>query len=223
MKLFPGKLVLLLAASLLLSEAAYAAPIVIDFEGLPGMVLTSGSVVPVSSQLSDQFASTWGIVFSSTSGYVSVVNLGTNHAISGVNGIGGSTADGKLSYSSDNPITISFWDPSNPTIKATTDFILVRGDLVANSGENATLSAYDVSGALITSTTMPDVAGQTWSISAPNIHSIIFGGVTIPDGEVGGIALDDVTFHEVTPVPEPASIFLLGSCIGCYFLRRSRS
>lgn len=49
--------------------------IVIDFEPLPGM-LNSPGLVPSASQLSNQYLTTDGVVFSSTRSYVAVVNLG---------------------------------------------------------------------------------------------------------------------------------------------------
>jgi hypothetical protein len=86
-------------------------------------------------------------------------------------------------------------------VPATTDFVSVRGDLDAIVGPSATLEAFDLQGQLIGSIFHTDAAGETWSISAPGIHSVKWSGVAIPDGTAGGIALDDLTFDTLVPAP----------------------
>ncbi|MGE0536608.1 MAG: hypothetical protein AB7O68_16680 [Pirellulales bacterium] len=172
------------------------------------MTYFSGTPIPSDARLSDQFVSTLGVVFSSGAGYVAVVNLGSTQTTSGINGIGGSTPDGILTYDRNDPITATFYDPSNPAIPATTDFVSVRGDLDATSGQSPALEAFDNLGNLIGTVTLPDVAGQTWSISMPGIHSVRFNGV-INGAFSDGVALDDFRFNPVTAVPEPRSLTLL--------------
>jgi len=104
----------------------------IDFESMSATAYYSGSAVPAAAQLSDQLVSATGAKFTSSGGYVAVVELGTDHATSGINGIGGSTQEGTVSYAPSNPIEISFFDPANPSRPATTDFVSVRGDLWAS-------------------------------------------------------------------------------------------
>jgi len=53
-----------------------ASAIIIDFDSLPGMNNDPNIMVPLSSQLSDQFLSTFGVSFSSDSDYVAIVNRG---------------------------------------------------------------------------------------------------------------------------------------------------
>jgi hypothetical protein len=174
---------------------ASADPIVLDFEGLSGMTFFSGNPIPAASQLSDQFLTTFGVRFSSGSPYVAVVNLGLGHATSGINGIGGSTPGGILTYAPANPIIAEFFDPFNPTQPATTDFVSLRIDLLGGSGLFVTLEAFDVDGNLLASQTLPDIGGATLQVAAQGIHSVRYLGTA----DEGGAAVDDFTFNPVTP------------------------
>jgi hypothetical protein len=200
-----------------------AQDILVDFEGLPSMPFVAGNPIPTSARLSDGFLTTFGVRFSSGMEYVAVVELGAGHATSGVNGIGGSTDAGNLTYNMAFPVTASFFDPANPSIQAITDFVSVRGDLIGNSSESPTLFAYGVNGELIGSDSELDTGGQTMSISVPGIHSVRFSGVAQPDTGIGGVALDDFGFNEVTVVPEPASgVLLVALVAGGAMLPRRR-
>jgi hypothetical protein len=193
-----GTLVCTLALALQASAAT------IDFEGLAGM---DNAIVPVpaASQLSDQYLSTLGVRFSSGSPYVAVVNLGLFHTTSGINGIGGSTPEGLLTYDAMFPIVATFFDPNDPTTPATTDLVSLRIDFAATSGLNVTLNAFDLHGQLISSFVTPDVGGATLQVSAPGIHSVQFIGTT----DNTGAAVDDFEFNPLVPVPEPSTICLL--------------
>ena len=198
-----------LAAALVSPMATPAAhAITIDFENLTGMTNFPNAAVPVTSQLSNAFLNTLGASFSSVRPYVAVVNLGNGHATSGSNGIGGVTAAGGLNYSASAPITVSFFDPTNTTFKAATNFVSVRGDLIPASG-TITLNAFDVLGNLIGTTTQPDGGGTTLSLSVAGIQSVQFFGSS------GSAAFDDFTFNPVvrvtsTAAPEPGSLALVG-------------
>ncbi len=174
--------------------------IVIDFENIPAMphqqVL---SPIPGSAQLSDRFLTTHGVRFSSSSNFVPVVFLGAGHATSGVNGIGCSTADGRLSYARENPIFITFFEHDNPNTPAITDFVSVRGDLAGYPSQQMTLNAYDDRGRLVDSMTRTDEGGTVLSVSGHGIHSVEFIGTL----DYGGVAIDDVSFHPVTSIPVP--------------------
>jgi hypothetical protein len=216
--------VLALFAFLLLGSTAFAGLITIDFEGLANMPHHIVQPVPISAQLSDQFLSSYGVRFSSGSPFVSVLYLGPNHATSGSNGIGGSTPDGKLIYHDGYPIVISFFDVDNPAVKATTDFVSVRGDLAGSNLFSVTLNAFDANGNLIGSDSKMDVGGETLTISVPGIHYVQFKGTPFtmfPDQ--AGVALDDLSFNTPTPVPEPSLPILLGIgsvyVLGCYMQR----
>ena len=194
------------------ANAAQGQTIVLNFDSLPAMTFLSGSPIPVSARLSDRYLRTYGVRFNSGAGYAAVINLGTGHATSGVNGIGGSTPTGNLTYNAANPITMTFFDPVHPSVAAVTDFVSVRADLIGDSGESPTLFAYDINEALIGSNSEPDTGGQTMKLSIPGIHSVRFSGVVAPDGGPGGAALDDFTFHTVTAaVPEPGTVAFVAS------------
>jgi hypothetical protein len=195
-------LVLLAAADL------EAGQIVLNFDELPGMNYISGNPIPQSSQLSDHYLSTYDVLFSSGSPYVAVVDLGTSQTTSGTNGIGGSTPLGILTYDRKFPVVAEFFNPSDPSQLAVTDFVSVRGDLVG-SGLPITLNAFDINDKLIDSFTTNDTGGVTLTVSAPGIHSVQFLGTMDQDG----VALDDFTFNTVGPlsaIPEPSSMVLVG-------------
>jgi hypothetical protein len=176
---------------------AASQPVVIDVEQFSGMNYNSGQPIPEFARLSDELAATDGVLFSSGAGYVAVVALGIGHATSGINGIGGSTPDGILTYDRQWPVVFRFVDPQNPAAPAVTDFVSVRGDLWANSGMVVVLNAYDVGGTLIASDQAYDSGGETLIVAAPGIHRVEFLGTH----DWCGVALDDLSFDPVTPSP----------------------
>jgi len=148
--------------------------------------------VPLDARLSTQLQMSHGVTFGSVAGYVALVRLGSGHATSPPNGIGGVDASNLLEY--DSPIVITFTMPGSPSTPAVTDFISIRGDQIAAAG-SATMEAFDVSGALIGSVTAADVTGGlTLSLSIPNIHS-----VRLTQTQQSDIAFDDLTFHPLAP------------------------
>jgi hypothetical protein len=191
-----------------------AQAVTIDFEGLPAMTYITGNPIPANARLSDQFVSTLGVRFASGSDYVPVIRLGDfpgNAAPSGVNGIGGSTDSGILTYNDAFPIRISFWDPSNPTVPATTDFVSITGDLIG-SIHTVSFDAFDILGNLLDTDGGRDTGGRIYSVAAQLIHEVRFSGVNTPTiGGSGGVGLDDLTFNPVTPVPELSTFLLLGA------------
>ena len=191
---------------------------VLTFEDISGMANAIGPV-PSQSQLSTQYLPTYGVSFSSGSPYAAVVNV-AGAAISGVNTIGGSTPAGNLTYSSNNPVVATFYDPSHPSTAATTDFVSLRCDLVG-SGFNVTLKAYGINNNLLTSFTTTDVGGETLQVSASGIHSVQFIGTD--DGH--GATIDNFSFDTVVPVPEPATgtLMLFAGTILCGIWRKSNA
>jgi hypothetical protein len=185
-----------------------AAPVVIDFEQFDGMPFENPTLVPESARLYDQLLATQGVLFTSGSPYVTVVNMGAGHAVSGQNAIAGSTPDGMLTYDRAYPVAISFFEPGNASVKVTTNFVSVRGDLWG-SDRTVSLNAYDVNGNLIDAVTTNDVDGPTLEIFANGIHSVQLLGT---DNQ-SGVAWDDLTFNrtsdQVCPVPAPASAMLV--------------
>jgi hypothetical protein len=202
-----SRFVLGVAATVLLAttELTSASTMTLNFDGLPSMDYNAGASIPDAAQLSTQYLTTYGVSFTSGSSYVAVVDLGVGHATSGTNGIGGSTPDGILTYAQQNPITATFFDPSNPTVVGTTDFVSLRGDLAGTSTQLVTLNAYDVNNQLIATFTTADIGGETLSVAVPGIHSVQFLGSL---GDIPGVAVDDFTFNSVTvAVPFKPSIW----------------
>jgi len=181
----------------------------IDFENLSTISgVEVGRDVPPEAQLTSQLRATFGVNFSSVGGFAVAVQLGKDHATSGINGIAPANADGKLVYQRSTPIYVWFSDRSDPSIPMATDHVSVRGDLIGQAGKLATLDAFDVRGRLIKSDTREDVAGQTWEIDAPGIHSLRFRGVDPNEAGVGGIALDDLSFGPLRTVEAPKPIVI---------------
>jgi hypothetical protein len=202
-----------------LMQRASAAPIVLDFEGLPSMPLFPvGAPVPANAQLSNQFLATSGVSFSSGSPYVAVVELGLGHATSGVNGISGTTGSGLSTFERSFPIVATFFNPKDASTPATTDFVSVRIDMLGDSGLSVTLNAFDIHGILIDSFTTPDIGGTALQVSHPGIHSVQYLGTH----DSGGTGLDDFTFNPVISVPEPETWVALGLGVVVIALTRRR-
>ena len=124
-----------LALIFLVSTAAAAAgqgegPVSITFESIPGMTATDyrniSSIVPAGARLSTQLQTSHGVSFRSAVDYVALVTLGSGHATSGVNGIGGVSASDFIRYG--QPVVITFSVPGSPAARAVTDFVSLRGD-----------------------------------------------------------------------------------------------
>lgn len=195
---------------LLMLFGGQAHAVLIDFEGLNGMP-NDGSPIPTASRLSTQLLQTRGVKFSSTDPYVAIVQLGTGHATSGVNAIGGSR-NGFISYYSSDPIHISFFIPSDPTQKAITNMVSLRTDLWGG-GRQVSLVAYNDQDAVLATVSATDWGGPLLTITHPGIHKVSYFGTTC----CGGTAVDDLTFAPLTPVastnpvPVPGPLPLLGA------------
>lgn len=181
---------LFVLALLPLLSRVLPAQVVLTFDTLAAMSNSPGSTVPALNRLSNQYATTLGVSFSSNSNYVAVVNHGSQTP-SVPNIIGGTSATGTLSYLS--PIRVVFSDPANPSGAATTSFVSVRGDLIPVAG-SATMKAFGLDGTQIGSVTANDVAGGLLlSLSMSGIHRI---EITQTSGTIG---MDNFTFTPVTP------------------------
>jgi hypothetical protein len=215
------------AIAISLLSYAHAWAITINFDpqdtpgdlpaGLTAMSNSPGSAVPTDAELSDQYDSD-GVLFSSSSPFVAVVDIGSAVA-SPPNGIGGVTSDGLLSYA--DPITFTFVVPGTTT-PGVTGNVSIEADADGIPGQYAKLSAFDIHGNLLDSQTLNDVGSEVWSIDVAGIHSAVFDFPTTsagvpttgsPFGNGTGIALDDLTFGTVgatgptgpSAVPLPAA------------------
>jgi len=211
------KKLILTCLCVILLHALPSYAVLVDFEsitGITGMTNSPGNPIPGSSQLHNQLSSL-DVLFTSGSSYVAVVNLGSAHATSGVNGIGGSTSGGDLTYNQNFPITVSFFDNGNTSVPLTTDFVSIRGDDHTTSSDLVYLYAFDIDDNLIDSDTAIDDfqpgtgVSLMLQVSTPGIHYVQFGIV----GEGASVAFDDLRFN--APVPEPAtlSLLVLGSLV----------
>lgn len=194
--------VILITSAILGITTSPSLAITINFDNLSGgMGFTlTGQPVPSEAQISDRFLETSGIVFGSDSSGVALVNLGFGHAASGSNGIGANN-NGILSYS--HPIFASFFLPSNPSVKAVTNFVSITPDRWPDPTKSLLLEAFGVDGNLLGSFSAFDPSPL--SIAVEGIHSVKITGN-------GTAAFDDFTFDDVAPavsesVPEPTSVF----------------
>jgi len=213
-----------LLCGLLMLSSAQGAVTTIDFDSFPGMIDIPGSSVPLASQLSDQLLSTSGVSFQSAAGFVAVVDHSPyGPTVSMPNVIGGVTAAGLLSY--DTFVEISFFEPSNPAVKAVTDFVSIRGDQVPLPGATATMEAFDVSGnSLGVAVAFDSAAGLALSLAHPGIHSILLTQDSASSLYDGTIGFDNLQFNPIQPVPAPGAILLGIAGVGLVgWLRRGRA
>lgn len=174
----------------------------IRFDDRPGVPPTAGTEVLEASRLVDQYRESRGISFSSGGGYASIVQLGTEAAPSGDNGIGGSTSDDKVSYGRANPLVFTFFDPLATQEKGLTRTFSLTTDKVGKPGNFTRLEAYDAAGTLIGSDEKEDLGNVTLTVffDTARIHRVVFLG---SPNDNDGVAVDDVTFRPVVPPHVP--------------------
>lgn len=142
-------------------------------------------------RLSNQYLQRYGVVFSSGAPFVSVhLAESPGYAPSPPNYISGSRPDGFHTNSSEYPVVARFFNPDDPTQKATTSYVSVTTDLLGTSPDSTSLKAYDVNGNEIGSVTKPDTGGVVLSLSLQGIHEVRFIGTT----DWNGVAIDNFTF-----------------------------
>ncbi len=195
--------IMLMASAIVGFASSPSLAATINFDDLSGaMTFFSGNPVPPEARISDQFLGTSGVLFGSDSSGVALVNLGFGHAVSGSNGIGAIKND-LLSYS--DPIFASFFLPSNPSVKAVTNFVSITPDRWPDPTKSLLIEAFGIDGNLLGSFSALDPSPL--SISVEGIHSVKITGN-------GSAAFDNFTFNDVAPgvsesVPEPTSTLSL--------------
>lgn len=190
----------------------------ITFEDLPAMVNTPGTAVPLASQLTNQYLSSYGVSFTSLGGYAAVVNHGPGNATASYpNIIGGTDASGHLNYNSS--IKISFFDVTNLSVDAVTDTFKIQGDWVPLGYGYISATAYGATGNVLGTTSDTDnKPGPVLQFNIAGIHSVVISGST---GTVGFDQLEFGALSAVNSVPEPSTLLLLGSgLVGLVGMRR---
>ncbi len=214
-----------------LSASAHAAT-VITFEELPGgltpMLNSPGIPVPTGSRLTDQYLASSGVSFTSQAGYAALVDHGIgNPTASNRNVIGGASSGGALSYTT--PITISFFDTGNTSIRAVTGSFRIQGDWFPLPGGSVFATAYDAAGNVLGSTSDTDdkvfgVAGPVLQFNIAGIHSVMISG------DSGTVGFDQLEYGALTAVgsgtsviPVPAAVWLFGTgLVGLFAFSRRK-
>lgn len=195
--------------SILVAFPSYAEDTLITFEeggtGLSAMGNSPGSSVPISSQLSNQYLKSHGVFFSSLAGYVAIVNHSAPTA-SPPNIIGGTSDSGQLSYNL--PITISFFDTTDTSVKSVTSSFKIQGDWYPLGYGAVFATAYGATGNVLASTTDSDnkiygVSGPVLQFNIAGIHSVV---ISSDNGTVG---FDNLQYGVLTAVPEPETYAML--------------
>lgn len=198
---------------------------IITFEELPGgltaMVNAPAAAVPTSSQLTDQYLTSSGVLFTSLGGYAALVNHGSGNPTASIpNIIGGTTSAGALDYIA--PITISFFDVANTSIMATTDTFKIQGDWFPLGSGQVFAEAFGLNGNLLGTTSDTDnkvfgVSGPVLQFNINGIHSVVISGNN------GTVGFDQLEYGALTPapvssVPEPSTSMLLLLGLGVFGL-----
>lgn len=224
-KVLAFKIIVSMVSSLVtVSHAA-----VITFEELPdgmvAMVNARGAAVPTGSRLTNQYLESRGVSFTSLAGYAALVSHGSGNPTASIpNIIGGTTASGGLDYNA--PITISFFDVANPSIKAVTDAFKIQGDWYPQGSGLASATAYGAEGNVLGSTS--DIDNKIFGVSGP-VLQFSFGGIhsVVIRGDNGTIGFDQLEYRVLTPVPEPSIWMMLGigltTVLGLGAIRKRRS
>lgn len=221
----------MIRSAFLFASAAisFAAPVsattTLTFDTLIAMPNSSGSPVPVVSQLSTTYLSTNGVSFSSGSAFVAVVDHYFDPAATPTppNIIAGTNAAGQIDYNA--PIVAAFFNPANTGQKATTNFVKVLADRFPLGSGFVTLEAFDIGGNLLGTISAPDTGpigtGASLNLSLSGIHSVRFFSNNRTVG------FDNFEFGDLTvggAVPEPATWTMLIAGFGTvgFAMRRRR-
>lgn len=190
-------------AAMTIAGQSQAALITFEEAVVTSMSNSPGTPVTGDAQLSNQYLATHGVLFSSGAGYAAVVDHGFDaYTPTAPNLIGGTSSNGNLNYAA--LITATFFTTANTSVFATTNSVSVLGDwLGANSG-TVTLSAFDIFGNFLGSTSdtddKPPGQGPILSLNLAGIHSVSFSGTT------GTVGFDNFQFGELTAAAVPGPI-----------------
>jgi hypothetical protein len=177
---------------------------VLDFEaplpaGLQAIGFSQGTSVPNSAMVTDQYIDRGVLVAGAA-----LVELGKNHAASGVNGLAGVNSSGHVDY--DAPVSFSFYSPASTRTKATTDYFAYSPDRAGSSNNVVALTAYALDGSIVGSSNYTETGN--FSPDSPlelknlgDFHRVVVDTDLVRSQ---GIAMDLVQFgrllpHEDTP------------------------
>jgi hypothetical protein len=113
-----------------------------------------------------------------------------------------------------DPITISFFDKDNTSVKAVTSFFKIQGDwYLLPAGGNVFATAYGVAGNVLGSTSDTDdkvfgVSGPVLQFNIAGIHSVVISG------DNGTVGFDNLQYGVLTAVPEPETYALMLAGLG---------
>ena len=201
--------------------AANAHATVITFEELPNGLTAMGNAftpVPVNSRLTNQYLVSNGVSFTSLGGFAALVDHGAgNPTASAPNIIGGSASNGIMDYSA--PISISFFDIANTSIKAVTDFFTIQGDWFPLGTGQVFATAFGADGTVLGTTSDTDnkvfgVSGPVLQFNFSGIHSVT---INSDNGTVGFDQLEYgalVSVSNPSEVPEPGSLASMLAALG---------
>lgn len=211
--------------ALLMSSSLAWANTTLDFESpLPvGLVAASfwqGSAVTAQNLIGDNYLSL-GVAVSGAA----LVNLGSGHAASGINGLSGVSGSSGVDYGA--AYSFEFLSPTNSAIPATTNYFSITPDLWGGSFNTVTLSAFDNSNQLIGSGSFVENVGSLGTLELNGIgafHKVVVA-VSLANPNSGGIGMDLVTFGDLTaiaPVPEPETYAMMLAGLGLLGLAAKR-
>jgi hypothetical protein len=199
---------------LALGSVSAAHAVLIDFEGLPYTVLIgSGDITPnPSSVLDDDFMSD-GVLFGGPGVSTGVAVLqGVAAPSSGVNSVAGLNASGLIPGTSGGAavgdIYLSFVSPGTYAPSVTDSVQFTIGDSGGDLDEFV-ITAYDLADQVVYTGNHSGASRFSVSIATADIHRVRVDFL----GDYG-YTLDDLQFNTPGPgpeVPEPATLFLMGS------------
>lgn len=116
-------------------------------------------------------------------------------------------------------LSVFFVDPSNPVVPRIVDGSTIFIDLW-DTESNVTVHAYDDGGSLLGTVTLNTLFANAMGGFTGDVHRLDF----VDDG-ADGFVLDNLVFGDITPVPEPGTLALmgLGLLAVAFGLRRKRA
>ena len=180
--------------------AGVANATIIGFDDRLGQQSSFASGIPVDPlYLVDDEYLALGVLFDSGGGAIRISAPINPVSLPNVAGATVSLGDGGVGISYSEPVYASFWLDS--TIPGLVDFVSIA---LTASSSTSFLEAYDINGVLLGSDTGGGISAiETLEVTFQgSIHSVCI--------LQGPMAFDDFTFGDIAPVPEPATMLLVG-------------